>query len=343
MSRWAPLLLALATVACSLLIDFDHVVQPCDQGQCNPGFVCLDGGCHPAEGAPPPPCQCGPGQQCIESTGACVADPCLTPRCGVGQWCRADGAAPRCLGADAGLGQACASDADCAGLSAAARCLLGLARSTGQRSGLCVEACPSPASSCPSGTVCLADAGAPLCAPERAVFACRDDEDCKPNLVCTLFDHPALGPVKLCDLPHFGGAPGTACGPSAATASCANGLCAPQVGKAEKRCAQLCEPNQAPCPVGQNCTFAEVNVVGVPRFVTACTPPVSRCLDCANNDLVDLNPVCQADAPRCTAFDGGFRCLAACEPDAGLAAPCPAGLSCVLLGAEHRCVPSSCP
>ncbi|MBU8900659.1 hypothetical protein DRW03_04900 [Corallococcus sp. H22C18031201] len=40
---------ALCLSACSLLVDFDPEGQPCDKGQCLPGYVCQNDVCVPGE------------------------------------------------------------------------------------------------------------------------------------------------------------------------------------------------------------------------------------------------------------------------------------------------------
>ncbi len=254
------------------------------------------------------------------------------------------------------LGMACEVDSDCAVGGAGRVCLKGsVPTSSGfLRTGTCVEPC-GPGGTCSGGATCRIfplglDAGmARLCATDGLLHACAGEADCHAQgLTCAVFDHPAIGPLSVCDGPlEDGGVAADTCvrGGAARDAGtlCANGLCVPEIsGAAPPRCTEVCSQS---CGLGESCQLVEYGVAaGFPvRQIPMCIPALTACLDCGAG-----GQACGADAPRCTGLDAGRYCLAACTPgsaDAGSSLECAPGFACQALAEGSRCVPLSgaCP
>jgi hypothetical protein len=204
------------------------------------------------------------------------------------------------------------------------------------RRGFCTERCTGPGTACDGGGVCQQlsvglDGGAPvlLCTRDN-IKGCRRDDECTTfevtgRQLCTVFDHPDVGPASICDYEFPGGKDvGEACAPDAGVGAdglCASGLCLPNAGALSPRCAELCEPGT--CDAGV-CELAELNVVGVIRHVPVCVPQATRCSSCTGNPSV-----CNLDAPRCVVIGAQSSCVSACSPDAGAQPSCPGGFRCV--------------
>ncbi len=341
--------------ACSLLLRFDPEEQPCSQtGECLPGYVCRSGLC--AKVVETDACGgCAEGQRCLASTRTCVANDCAHKKCWAGSRCVDNGGTPTCTAVAApGLGQLCSDDFSCLvdGGTANRICLRGaiqVIQNGGMlRPGICVERCGPGGTCLTAGAVCsrfslgLAHASVQLCVPPGLINACTSDRPCADDdLVCTVFDHPAVGAATLCDQRLPGGArAGEACQlvSTDAGALCANGLCIPRVASANQ--AQTCgEPCDEGTCDGGRCALVEFGVQGLVRHIPMCVKEPTYCRSCA----ADAGTVCGPDAPRCS---GGAAaapsCLSACNPDAGGFPTCPASQECTLLDAGFRClVPAS--
>lgn len=354
-------LLAAATFAasaCSLLLDFDQDGLPCDASNgCLEGFACVDGQCVAASERPEGCGSCAAGFSCEPSSGECRPEGCDVRACAAGSRCTAADAGPAFCEpiASPSPGHRCTQDADCADAGAERFCLLGAVQDpqTGAlRNGICVEPCAVPDAPCgddagacrPLSGVADAESGL-VCVTAGMVTPCQDDQRCAPHgLLCTVFDHPSVGPTSLCDAPLSGGAAaGEACsvtvGDPSGFALCANGLCAPRPGTSTTQ--PLC---LSPCVEGgcgaAVCAVSEFALSGVIRHLPLCVPQVTRCTPCGAEA-----PACGADAPRCSTLDGGAYCLSACSPDAGTGPLCPPEETCVQLPEGFRCVPATgaCP
>ncbi|MBX5482604.1 MAG: hypothetical protein IRZ16_12315 [Myxococcaceae bacterium] len=349
--------------ACSLILSFNPEGQPCDAaGQCLEGYGCVDGKCHKgADGGID--CALCPAGGCVPGTHTCLPNTCEFKICQAGFECvdANDGAGPQCREIPPGpttLGFAkCFDDTGCYAMGPSVRhCLIGAvpSRITGTvRGGVCVEEC-GPEDTCATpGAVCRsfvlgADAGVTkVCLPPNTLTACTSDEGCaRAHLVCTVFDHPATGPIEACDLPLASGAkPGQSCVRRGEDGGvlCESGLCIPDPDTASSTtavCGQTCDTNTC---VGEYCAKVEYQVdsPGEPiRYLPMCIPQLSNCADCAGNPT----GTCQPDAPHCVPFNGESRCLGACTPDAG-ALRCPDHYACTELDAGFFCTPESgaCP
>ncbi len=345
--------LAALVAACSFIVDFDPEGQPCNDGRCLPGYACVDGRCR--KGADAGACGgCAPGQFCRPSTQTCVPNTCQYRRCGVGLKCSDATGIPTCREVEMGqLGQICTDDRQCQNTGVNRVCYrgavqLGADAGGGLRTGICVELCRGPSSTCITpGATCRTfpapqDAGATyICVPDGILSPCTDDSACADDgLVCTVFDHPQIGPATVCDTPLAGGAgPGEACVVSAASGGnlCANGLCVPRADAGQAQtCGQLCHApgGLSTCSGGRTCALVEFEHVGVVRHLPMCVETPTVCAPCAPPGA------CGTDAPHCTAIDGQLRCLSACSPDAGSYPACPFNQSCRQLdGGVFRCVP----
>lgn len=346
---------ALCLSACSLLLDFDPEGQPCDaSGACLEGYGCVEGRCVLGADAGIDCAQC-PSGRCFPDRNECLPNTCEFRICNATFYCDEDGGVgPTCKSvAPDTLGGTCYSDTGC-GVNR--RCMLGAiqAESTGNpRGGFCVESC-GPLDTCPMGSVCRGfplglDAGETrVCLPSNAVYSCVNDQSCvrpgQPPSVCTVFDHPEVGPIKACDAPlSVGAQTGEPCARDRdAGTFCVNGLCVPPTPEATEPsvCANTCDATT--CPAGQTCTpvpFA-VQKGGVIRYVPMCVTAQTACVLCTATP-----DVCGVDAPYCENFGGEGRCFGACTPGAG-SQQCADGYSCMALDAgTNRCVPTSfaCP
>lgn len=337
----AFLLMALSlSCACTLLLHWDEEGLPCDSaGRCTVNHTCIAGRCVMVDG----------GSSC----GSRI--------CPVGYSCDADagvGCSPLISPA---LGHICNDDSNCLASGTNRVCLKGAVQSPTSggvpRTGICVELCGAGDRCMTGNTKCTSfslglDAGsAKLCITPRLLVPCVNDDACREQgLVCTLYDHPQLGPISVCDQPLAEGAQvGGPCVLNTQTSGggqlCGNGLCVPRVpeGAAAARCGELCD--RSTCTGGATCRLAEisVSVPGTIRQVPMCQLGTGICKDCS------LNPaICGADAPRCTTYGATKRCLPSCTPDAGTSTvpACPPGYRCEVLGGiGARCTPTSgaCP
>lgn len=341
------LLLGAVGAGCSFVLSFDPAGLPCP---CAEGFACVEGSCRRVQGGAA--CGgCGPGQRCQIATGTCVEDTCAVRRCPAGQVCSESEGAPRCKDIRSpGLGFLCIDDNQCANTGANRFCYRGAVQQPAAggalRPGVCVERCPAPKAACLTpGAVCRAfplgvDAGTThLCLPWDVLGPCVNDLGCADdNLVCTVFDHPVLGPATVCDAPLRVGVPvGRACVLSTVTSPggslCRNGLCVPRTAAAgqSQTCAEPCDVDT--CPSGQTCALVEFSLRGVVRHLPMCVASPTRCASC------DAAASCGPDAPRCAPLAGGGRCLAGCSADGGGFPVCPPEYACGTAGGGLHCVP----
>lgn len=326
--------------ACSLFLNFDPSGQPCNaQGQCISGYQCVAQKCELGE-----PCPTGsvPGP-----SSSCLPVHCDGTACAVGLMCvENDGGAASCLPATdrSQLGFGCGQDTDCPSNRVCMRGTLAAdATSLAPRPGICVEPCAAGSicsgvehAACRTFQLAFASGTASFCVPQPFAKGCLNSGECSAGgQVCTLFDNPSLGPVGFCDASLTGGAPaGQSCDGArgALGGICASGLCLPApVGQCRSLCAQA-----ADCPAGV-CTPGEyVGPLGTLRHIPICVGAASVCTDCTAQG----NGACGPDAPHCVARATAHRCLSACTPDAGQAAPCAAGFSCAAVAAGFNfCVP----
>src|SRR5205814_2375922 len=172
-----------------------------------------------------------------------------------------------------------------------------------------------------------------LCLTPGAVLECQTDGPCSSEgFVCSVFGHPALRPIGLCDAPLPGGAAaGLACSSAPGAAPlCASSLSVPAPGGS---CGERCA---GACASGTQCAGAELEVPpgGPARHVPMCLAGLTRCADCSAG-----RAACGADAPHCTYYGARQVCLSACAaPDAGAPPDCPVGTACSVLAEGPRCV-----
>lgn len=350
------LAVALTLSACSLLLDSSPEGLPCDQGRCLEGYGCVDGKC--VQGAPVDQCGgCAPDERCGADSLQCLPASCAGRKCGAGQRCEEASGLARCVLIDPpGLGRLCVTDAECAADAPGRLCMQGAIKSrlTGDSAkGICVEPCgiggqcSSAQARCERFALGL-DAGvSSLCVPANSFYACINDRSCRDNgeLVCTLYDHPALEPISLCDEPLPQGASiGERCVERLDQGDggnlCKNGLCLPQINGEQipRGCAEPCELGT--CAASQLCLPSELTLVSSAiRHVPVCVSSSTQCLDCSAGVAS-----CGVDAPHCVPFESSFRCLSACSPDAGFRA-CPEAQQCADLDGGNYCLPTSlsCP
>lgn len=346
---------------CSFLLSYDPEGQPCDSsGECLAGFVCVNDQCVRAPDGGVDGCACRAGEFCSPSTRKCLPNTCEYRRCGVGQSCDDDGGTPTCRDiVQPNLGSICSNDSQCGDPKRV--CYRGAVQMNSNggdlRTGACVETCSGPGQPCQTpGAQCRtfslgADGGQVfLCVPDAVFTPCINDDACRDHgLVCTVFDHPAIGPATFCDTPlPSGAAIGQACVVNTIEAGggklCANGLCVPRqpIAGQQSVCGELCDlvDGVSTCPPPHVCTLVEFAVdpraaSPVFRMVPMCVPQETRCRVCTTNPAA-----CGPDGPRCTRIDQ-LRCLPACTPDAGTTPACPPGYACTGLDAGYRCVPES--
>ena len=342
--------------ACSLSAKFEDEGRPCDSsGLCAEGFTCVEGACQALSGNSK--CQSCPADTlCDEGSGLCVATTCAARACAVGFTCVEESGTTRCRPIfPPNYGHSCIRDTDCSVDGPNQICYAGTVQqsSGARRPGFCIEKCLAPGAACQTtGATCqsfktgLGTAEVLLCVTPKLVTACESDAVCTPaGLLCTVFDHPGVGPATFCDSPLSGGAAvGQACSVSLATgALCANGLCIPREPAAGQAatCGQLC--GAATCGAGTSCQLVEFRTPAEARFLPMCVAQVTACLSCDSG--AGGAAACGADAPRCTTFNGAPRCLAECAPTGGTGSTCPTGYTCGSVDGANRCVPTgnACP
>ncbi|MBI3180906.1 MAG: hypothetical protein HYZ28_02045 [Myxococcales bacterium] len=348
-TRLALLAALVLAGACSLLVRFDPEGQPCEGTKCLLGYACVLGKCV-SDAGPPDECGgCGLTERCSPTMKSCVPNTCQFRRCPVGTRCSEASGLPACQAiSKPELAHSCRDEADC---ETGRNCYLGAVQlnSNGAlRTGICVERCGF-LDACPSGATCQTfaiglDAGeVRFCAPTGALYRCTNDNDCREHdLVCTVFDHPAIGPSTLCDSPTAGASPGQTCTLLAGDGGslCANGLCIPRQpsGVQATTCGELCDvrADASTCALGRPCALVEFHVVGDFRHLPMCVSAPTACAKCQSD--ADCGP----DAPRCTSNGIETRCLAACSPSAGAFPRCPSGYGCVMVpSGATRCIPVS--
>ncbi|MFZ5467959.1 MAG: hypothetical protein ACOZIN_00865 [Myxococcota bacterium] len=347
----------LAASACSLLLNFDPEGLPCDNGRCAEGYGCVQNVC--VKGGPVDACGgCATGERCGADSKHCLPNTCEFRKCGIGQYCEEFEEGPRCVDAKhPRLGTLCLDDAQCASGGPGRLCMRGAVQNnlTGTlRKGTCVEPCAAGGTCQSEGARCRTlslglDAGeVSLCLPDDAFHPCVNDTSCEDNdsLICTVFDHPAVGPVSLCDSALTTGA--VVGEPCAATLAgrdggslCRNGLCVPRapVDTQQSFCGELCD--EGTCPSGSVCRPVEFALLGnTLRHVPMCLSRATLCLDCFAGPKT-----CGADAPSCVGTVTGPRCLAACNPDGGVGPACPPSLTCTFIDGGSYCLPTfgGCP
>jgi hypothetical protein len=349
--------LALSSAGCSLLLNFDPEGQPCDNsGGCLKDYGCgADKRCH--KGVDGGSQACLPGERRSVVTGKCVPNTCQFRHCGVGSFCSDDAGIPSCRDfVQPNLGHVCVDDGQCALEGTNRVCYRGAVQINNYggalRTGACVETCDGTNACLTPGAVKKtyalgADGGSScLCVPEGVFTPCATNDGCRDDgLVCTVFDHPAIGPSTFCDSPGSGSEIGQACvlNPAlsdggSAGALCKNGLCVPRaLGEGEQGvCGELCDvrAGASTCTGGKPCALAEFSVVSVIHHVPLCVSQPSRCANCTLD-----GGTCAIDAPHCTSLQNELRCLSACSADAGAFAACPGSLVCALTDAGYRCTP----
>lgn len=341
--------------ACSLSTKFEEEGRPCDEnGACASGFSCSDAGVCEAVGANN--CaSCPAGTQCDPASNPpqCVATTCDNRICAVGFKCVEESGTTRCRPIfPPTYGHSCVRDTDCSVDGPNQICYAGTVQqsSGARRPGFCIEKCPAAGAACQTaGATCqsfktsLNNAEVLLCVTPKLVTPCDNDATCAPGqLICTVFDHPNVGPAMFCDSPLSGGAGvGQACTVTAGTGGqlCGNGLCIPRepaAGQAST-CGQPC--NATSCATG-SCQLVEFATPAESRFLPMCIAQSTACASCAAGPAA-----CGPDAPHCTTYNGAARCLAACSPSGGVGSGCPAGFSCSPVDGANRCVPltNACP
>lgn len=355
-------LAATTLTACSLLLPFNPDGQPCDAlGACEVGYGCVDENgarvCRLGADAGVDCSRC-PAGGCIPGTNECLPNTCQYKICPANFECVETEAGPACrtipTGADS-LGFLCYDDTGCTPYGTSRRCMMGAiptATDGTLRNGICVDTCTidnkcvNPAFSCREFQL-GPDAGVTrVCLPTNTITACNSNEACaRASLVCTVFDHPELGPLTACDtaVPSGVGV-GQSCvrtPPDAGTATfCANGLCAPdpaEVPNQNSTCLEVCGANTCS---GQYCAPVQFAVQDSIRYVPMCIPQISNCFSCEADPLS-----CKPDAPHCTLYNGAPRCLGECTPGV-TQNQCPPSYKCAAVDAgTFRCVPESdaCP
>ncbi|HZH02388.1 MAG TPA: hypothetical protein VEY30_01310, partial [Myxococcaceae bacterium] len=318
--------------ACSLSARFEEEGRPCGAGgTCAQGYSCVENECRAVDGACP---ECPEGTVCDPSSRTCIASSCATRICAVGFSCVEEESGTRCRPILRGLGQSCTRDAQCTVEGPGRVCYSGtVQQSSGAlRPGFCVETCTSPGAACqtPQATcqnfkLGLGASDVNLCVTPQLVSSCTRNADCgSGDLICTVFDHPQVGPASFCDSPLKDGAGiGEACSTAAGGgALCANGLCVPREPAAGQaaRCGELCA--EGTCQSG-SCQPVEFRTPAQARFIPVCVTESTACRPCPSGAAA-----CGADAPRCTTYGGQPRCLAECALDAGPGSTCPTGYTC---------------
>lgn len=334
-------LLALASGACILLVDFDHEGLPCDaDGACLPGYVCDGSNICVKEGSASAQCSpaCGPFEDCIKSQ--CVPH-CNGRACAAGERCEAGScvANPQ----SGGLGDPCRQDSDCLEGAVETFCL----RPYGGGPGVCTTSCVSDANCGQRATVCKAFSGAgpvvQLCVTE-SFQACTQESDCAASgLSCGVYQalSPAPAAVTACREPIDGGRNiGEPCSLDGSL-PCTNGLCVRADGNSQFVCTAPCG-DHADCSevLAANDECAVVTVQGSAQSglkatrASLCVPGRrSLGLGCQGTP-----GVCRADAPHCVEMPGetGQRCFTACA-DQNASPRCPSGMTCVEVGGNHYC------
>ena len=352
----AAIALAVAAAGCSLLLNFDPEGQLCDSaGACLSGYGCVDKRCRKGADAGTPACQ--PGERRSVVTGKCVPYTCQFRRCGVGSYCSDDAGIATCRDlVQPNLGRVCVDDGQCLLDGTNRVCYRGAVQISNFggaiRTGACVETCvganPCLTPGATRQTFTLgADGGSVcMCIPDGVFNPCLNNDGCRDDgLVCTVFDHPAIGPATFCDSPGTGGEVGDPCvlntslpDGGAFGTLCKNGLCVPRaLAQGEQGvCGELCDQRAGvtSCGGGRQCVLVEFSVVGVIHHVPMCVAQSSQCGPCTPD-----GGGCGIDAPHCTSLQNELRCLSACSADAGAFAACPGDLICRLSDAGYRCTP----